>query len=53
MNNPKKPVSLKVKQQQIELLEKLQVEGTFGDSIEEVILNVFREYAHNAREEKE
>lgn len=53
MNNTKKPVSLKVNQQQIELLEKLQVEGTFGDSIEEVILNVFREYAHNAREEKE
>ncbi len=36
---------IKVNQQQLELLERLREEKQFGDTLAEVVSNVFRQYA--------
>ncbi len=53
MNNTSKTINVSLNQQQLELLETLRSEGTFGDSIDDVILNVFRAYVQDIREKKE
>ena len=53
MDNPSKVVNVKINQQQQEVLETLRSEGTFGDTINAVILNVFRAYVQDVRKKKE
>ena len=53
MDNPSKIVNVKINQQQQEVLETLRSEGTFGDTIDDVILNVFRAYVQDVRKKKE
>jgi hypothetical protein len=38
-------VRVRLTEQQLVLLEPLREEGTFGNTMEEVMINVFREYA--------
>ena len=37
-------IKVKFTQQQLELLEKLRREGTFGNTYEEIVVNIFRDY---------
>jgi hypothetical protein len=53
MDNRSKIVNVKINQQQLEVLETLRSEGTFGDAIDDVILNVFRKHVQTVREKKE
>jgi hypothetical protein len=45
-----RPVKIRINQQQAEVLERLRKEGAFGATISEVVVNVFRTYAREARE---
>lgn len=46
-------VSVRLTEQQLILLEPLRKEGTFGNTTEEVMINVFREYARTVLGRKE
>lgn len=38
-------VVVRFTQQQLQLLEKLKIEGKFGETYAKIVINVFREYA--------
>ena len=46
-------MTVRINQQQQELLERLRQEGAFGDTVDEVVLNLFRAHARQIREGKE
>lgn len=46
-------VPVRLTEQQLVLLEPLRKEGIFGDSMEEVMVNLFREYARTVLGRKE
>ena len=53
MKDSNRKVTVRLNQQQRELLEQLRQEGTFGDSMDEIVLNLFRAHVEQSREAKE
>ena len=45
MGNDTIKVVVRFTQQQLQLLDSLKKQGKFGESYEEIVVNVFREYA--------
>ena len=50
MSDTNRKVTVRINQQQRELLERLRQEATFGDTVDEVILNIFRAHVKQSRE---
>lgn len=50
MSDANRKVLLRLNQQQRELLEQLREEGTFGETVDEVVLNLFRAHVKESRE---
>lgn len=53
MSDTNRKVTVRINQQQRELLEQLRQEGTFGNTIDEVVLNLFRAHVEQSREGRE
>lgn len=50
MSDTNRKIVVKVNQQQRELLEHLRDEGGFGDTLDKVILNLFRAHVKESNE---